>query len=131
MFILPPGILLQRVSGYATRPIAEAILRAADKALDEYDSLALFDDWFAVTGYEPDVRKLLTEHTARHRERMVEVHILVNSRLVAMGIAVASILVPGIRTYSDRQAFERLLARAAAAGISPSSSRSWPPRAGR
>ena len=131
VYLLPGGLVLQRVQGHATRPLAEAVIRAVEVALGQHETLALFDDWFEVTGYDPEVRKLLTEHTARHRARMREVHILVGSRLVAMGVAVASILVPGMHTYSDRGAFERVLARVAALSASPASSRSLPPPAGR
>jgi hypothetical protein len=131
VYLLPGGVVLQRVRGHATRPLADAVIRAVDVALDKHDVLALFDDWFAVTGYDSEVRKLLTEHTALHNAHMAEVHILFGSRFVAMGVAVASILVPGIRTYSERESFERVLSRTAAVGISPSSSRSAPPRAGR
>jgi hypothetical protein len=112
-YLLAGGIVLQRARGHASRAMAEAIIRAVDAALEKHETLVLFDDWFQVTGYDADVRQLLTSHTAKHGARMKEVHITIGgSRLVAMGVTVASIFLPPLHMYSDPQQFERELERA-------------------
>jgi hypothetical protein len=115
VYLLLGGIVLQRARGHASRTMVEAVLRVVRGALEKHDKLVLFDDWFQVTGYDAEVRQILTSHTAKHHGRMKEVHIAIGaSRLVAMGVAVASIFLPGLHTYADPQEFERALERATA-----------------
>jgi hypothetical protein len=129
--LLPGGVVVQRAVGHATKAVAEAVIRALDKALAENPSISLYNDWYASTGYDPEVRKMLTDFTIARRKRIAEVNILVGSRLVGMGVAVAGIVVSGMRTYTVPEEFERALAQAADLSRAPSSSPSALPRAGR
>lgn len=114
LFVLE-GAVIQRVRGYANRAIAEGIVRGVDKALARHARVAQWNDWYLATGYDPEVRPILTEYMRRRHDQIAETHVLVGSRLVAMGLAVAGIVVPGITSYSDIAAFDRALSR----GVGP------------
>lgn len=64
-----------------------------------------------MTGYDSDARQALTAWTDRQRPHLRGIHILVHSKIVAMGIAVANLATGGITvTYASRTEFESVLA---------------------
>jgi hypothetical protein len=67
-----------------------------------------FHDWEDMNTYDAECRKVLTEWTLRHRGQIEGWHILVRSKLVAMGVATASLLIGGgvIVSYNQRDKFE-------------------------
>lgn len=106
-----PGVLLVRFDGHARAPIADAIIRALDTAIAAHGTVTVFDDWYSATGYDSAVRLKLTEWTRRNAAELRGTHVLVGSRLIAMGLSVASLaLGKHFHTYSDRAIFEAALA---------------------
>lgn len=106
-----PGVVLQRFRGHALPPIADAISERLERELVRFGSIVVFDDWEEATGYESEVRIRLTAWTQRHLDRIPETHILVRSRLLAMGISVANLAVGNkLRAYTSRKEFEAALA---------------------
>ncbi|GAB4198691.1 MAG: hypothetical protein OHK0013_08190 [Sandaracinaceae bacterium] len=108
-----PGVVLQRFRGHAMPPMADAIAERLERELARHGRIVVFDDWEEATGYESEVRIKLTAWTQRYLDRIPETHILVRSRLVAMGISVANLaLANRLRSYTSRKEFEAALDRA-------------------
>lgn len=101
------GIFLTRISGHADLDCALHLMRAFDRiATITIGPLDVFHDWELVTGYDSVVRQELVRWTDEN-EKPGEVHILVKSRLVAMGVSVANAALGGkLVVYSDRVKFE-------------------------
>jgi hypothetical protein len=105
-----PHVMVVRGHGYAEAAFTGPVLAARDAIIDERGHIALFDDLERVTGYDSEVRTRLTGWASEHRRQIVAFHILTRSRLVAMGVAVASVALGGhIRAHTQRSAFERAL----------------------
>ncbi len=108
------GVLLVRFSGHARSPVADAIIVALDAAIAAHGSVIVFDDWHGATGYDSAVRLKLTDWTRRNAAQLRGTHVLVGSRLIAMGLSVASLaLGKHFHTYSSRAVFEAALAACA------------------
>jgi len=106
-----PGVLLVRFVGHARAPMANAIIVALDAAVAAHGYVIIFDDWYGATGYDSAVRLKLTDWTRRNAVELRATHVLVGSRLIAMGLSVASLaLGKHFETYSDRAQFEAALA---------------------
>jgi hypothetical protein len=72
---------------------------------------AIFFDAGKLRSYASDVRTLSQRVLREHEDCWTCVHVLVGSRVVAMGAAVANVALRGrLRAYSDRAAFEHALA---------------------
>ncbi|MFO0694563.1 MAG: hypothetical protein U0230_13465 [Polyangiales bacterium] len=107
------GVVLQRFIGHATPEVVEPITSRLERAVAQHGTLRVFDDWEEATGYESEVRVRLTEWTKRHREAIPLTHILVRSKLLAMGLSVANLAIDGgLEVHTTRAAFERELAAA-------------------
>lgn len=117
-----PGVVRQTVEGRASVELGQKIIEKLEHALARYGSLRVFDDWEHATGYDSEVRIRLTDWTRLNQDRIPETHILVASKIVSMGLAVAAmVLKKHIEVYSTRAGFERAYAKVAgsARGVSP------------
>lgn len=109
LWLPAPDVVLQRVTGKADIAIARAIVRELELVLARSGALAIFDDFAEMTGYTSEGRVALTEWSKQNWSRLRSTHVLVGSKLVAMGVTVASIALPGLRSYDDRARFEAAL----------------------
>lgn len=109
LWVCAPGVILQRVSGKADVDVAREIARQLEAAIAEFGPITLFDDFAGMTAYTSAGRFELTEWSKKHWAEMKSTHILVASKLVAMGVSVASIALPGLRSYTERARFEAAL----------------------
>jgi hypothetical protein len=108
--ILAPGLVHQRAEGFAEAGVARQLCARLDELVARYGTLELFDDWFAVSGYEPEARRVVEAWTKDNRAALSRIHVLVSSRLVAMAVTVSNLVTGGVSiSYSDRGAFERAL----------------------
>jgi C4-dicarboxylate-specific signal transduction histidine kinase len=108
-----PGVLFTRVSGHGERACAEHIVRAFDHVALTADKVEIFHDWELLNGYAAEVRVEMTAWTRGILHRLGSVHILVRSKIVAMGITIADVALGGVLTsHNDRRAFERVRAEA-------------------
>jgi hypothetical protein len=110
------GVLYGACSGHGVLEAAQIFMDAHDAIEREANPVDVFMDWSEVTGYDAEVRQVYVEWARGKRERGLvgTVHILTGSRLVAMGVSVASIVLREIRSCPDRASFERAMALAAA-----------------
>lgn len=95
------------LSGHFSPKLLPPYLRALERAVANGKAVG-FHDWGAMETYDAECRKVLTEWTIKHRTQIEGWHILVRSKLVAMGVATASLLIGGgtIVSYAQRSAFE-------------------------
>lgn len=111
-----PGVVRQTVEGRASVELGQKVIEKLEQALEQHRPLRVFDDWEKATGYDSEVRVRLTEWTRRNQHDIPETHILVGSKIVSMGLAVAAmVLKKRIEVYSDRWKFERVYSMTAGA----------------
>jgi hypothetical protein len=71
----------------------------------------LFNDNDEMDGYDSAFRTTMTEWAQKHKERLQCTHVLVRSRLVAMGVTVAQLVLrENLKMYADRKSFEAAFA---------------------
>jgi len=75
----------------------------------------VFHDWADMSRYDTEARVKLTEYANRRIRCFASTNILVRSRLLAMGITVANIILRNhIQVYGHRERFDKELRRAMA-----------------
>ncbi len=112
MLIRRPAPHVEVISGhgFAEAAFVDPILASRDAVLRECGEIALFDDLERVTGYDTEVRVQLTAWARKHRSRIAAHHILTRSKLVAMGVSVASLALGGaIEAHVRRDSFDAAL----------------------
>jgi hypothetical protein len=89
-------------------PIA---VRRMDAVLSDAGKIALFFDFTDSPGYDSGLRVFWTQWLQSHLRSVSKMHIVVRSKMVAMGVSVANLALGGIiQTHSQRVgAYERLL----------------------
>lgn len=108
-----PGIVVERFEGYALLPMADAIIGRLGEEIARHGEIIVFDDWGDATGYESAVRLRLTEWTRAQGAQVRDTHIFVRSKLLAMGISVASMtLNKHLHSHASRSSFDAALAKA-------------------
>jgi hypothetical protein len=118
IYFLSPEVVLQRATGHAELPIAQTIATTLQAAIDGGARIAIFDDFSGLDGYTSDARIALTTWTRAALPHISSIHILVRSKIVSMGVAVANIALRNVNTYTDRVAFDAAIVRALDASAS-------------
>lgn len=101
--------MVVRFEGFATGEVADHILEALQGCVAQGGPLEVFDDWEHAIGYDPIVRTKLTGWMATHGGHVRATHVLVKSKVVAMGLTVANMLLANrhkIITYNDRRRWQ-------------------------
>jgi hypothetical protein len=91
VYRLKSNIVVSRGRGYVDAPHIQHLIEYCDAVLREVDSIVVFHDWFAVTGYESRTRQVMTPWAIRTRAQHTAIHIGVTSQVVRMGIAVVAL----------------------------------------
>jgi hypothetical protein len=119
-WVLPPNLLVTKADGYMDASLADRIVESGNAVVARYGSLLAFHDWQAITGYESAARVRLTTWGNEIRAKIQRVHVLVGSKLVKMGVTVASLVLGNmLMPYDDRARFEAKLRDAQSTGGSP------------
>lgn len=101
-----PWLLEYRFTGYLEAAAASKIVELRERALATTASIYELHDWWAMAGYESESRRILTEHSLAMRARIPELHILVQSKMVHMGVSVAKIALGNVlNSYLSREEF--------------------------
>jgi hypothetical protein len=104
-----PNLLVVAVRGFGEADFTLPIVRAYE-GLAKKSRLNVFMDCEHMTNYESALRTVLTHTFMPDRERFGAFLVLVSSRLVAMGVSVASMALGGIiESTGDRSAFKAAL----------------------
>ena len=107
--ILKADVAVLKITGHLDRHMGIHVLEIVTKQTQSTKRLHIFCDWAEMTGYESDVRSAFTQWAATHRSR-VTFHLLVGSKLVAMGVSVANLALGGILVgYTNRSSFDAAL----------------------
>lgn len=107
-----PWVLLFAVEGKADLEVAEAIITWTNKMLAGNNRPHVFHDWEHMTGYDSNAREQLTAYVDGVKKQLGSANMLVKSKIVAMGVAVANALLGGtLHGFSERARFEETLQR--------------------
>jgi len=88
-----PGVYYCRVDGSYSKELYDRGFAAPmTRELPKHESLSLFVDWWDLMGYDGAVRSAATEWVTEHRGKLQVTHIVMRSRLVAMGVNTAAML---------------------------------------
>ncbi|HEX7601282.1 MAG TPA: hypothetical protein VF316_06735 [Polyangiaceae bacterium] len=112
IYFLSPEVVLQRATGQADLAHAQAIATTLQAAIDGGARIAIFDDFSALEGYTSEARIELTTWTRASLPKIASIHILVKSKIVSMGVAVANIALRNVNSYTDRAPFDAAIMRA-------------------
>jgi hypothetical protein len=100
------SIVLARLQGYGAEAFAEPITEAFDRVLANSDSIRLFFDAESLENYDSTLRTSLTDRFVRDRKRLSELHVLVRSKIVSMGVSVANMALGGmVVSHTERSTF--------------------------
>jgi hypothetical protein len=104
-----PNLLVVCLRGFGEADFALPVVKAYE-SLVKRSRLHVFMDCEHMTNYESALRTVLTHTFMPDRERFAAFHVLTGSRLVAMGVSVASMALGGIiQSTGDREAFKAAL----------------------
>lgn len=95
-----PGVFYVRVDGSYSKDLYDrGFLVPMMAEVPRVPSLQLFVDWWDLASYDSAVRSAATEWATEHKTRVERTELLVRSRLVAMGVNTAAMLLTlrGIR----------------------------------
>ncbi len=107
-------ITVQRARGVLSLPLAGTLTEFYAPILEERTMLRIFVDFDELTHYTRDARELVTAFTREHIAVVESIHILLSSKLVALGVSAFKHDVGDERVavYSDRASFVRSLEKA-------------------
>jgi hypothetical protein len=105
------NVILQKFSGRLTMDFVTHILQTIEPRLAPERPLIGFNDWAGMAGYTTEARVALTKWLFTARGPVAEMHVLVRSKLVAMGVSVANLLLGGfVVPYARPERFKTALA---------------------
>jgi hypothetical protein len=112
IYVAPGGAVLTVADGHVVLESSRALTEVCDGLRARAAPLKIFHDWERVTSYDSDARVHLTRWTlSTPRGTIGEVHVLMRSRLVAMGVATAALALRlsgiAVHSYTARAEFER------------------------
>jgi hypothetical protein len=112
-------LLVIQVIGFGDGAFGPPIVAAFESLLPSAQSLNVFFDFFAMHNYDSTLRTLLTQRFRADLPRIASLDVCTDSKLVAMGVAVANLSLGGIiRLYRERAPlFSALDSAAAHAGL--------------
>jgi hypothetical protein len=114
-WIPAPGVMVTRAEGHIDVELAALFIHTGNEVVRRHGKLLGFHHWWSVNGYDTDARTRLTEWGYRIRGDVERVNFLVSSKIVRMGISVASIVLVGMLVpHDDPAAFEALVHRTVA-----------------
>ena len=110
IWLAAPTVMVFEYWGHSDASYAEFYEKVIDEVLGDQDGLHFFIDCEAQTGFDREFRKRIAECARRHEPRTLSYYILVRSRVVALGIALVSLIVRGkTQVVSTRAAFDAQL----------------------
>jgi hypothetical protein len=116
-------LLLVRLADHGEADFVAPIQTAFDVIVARGERPEVFFDAGRLVNYDSDLRTRLTSHFAKHRSQIASLHIFVRSRLVAMGVSVAKLVLGQLITVHTElprfcEALDEVARRTRAVGIS-------------
>jgi hypothetical protein len=107
-----PDVILFEVVGVLDSRCVDEIVAATDQAIQSAGAIHVFHDWSEMTNYESHTRKRLTDYVEAVKSKLLSSHILFRSRIVAMGVSVANLVLnQRLSTYTDKEKFTASMVR--------------------
>jgi len=103
------GIIVTMVKGVMSAQAGgkfDEILRRLAASVGQHEA---FHDWEGMTEYDGQARVTVTNTALALRTSYERVHVLFRSRAVAMGVKLASAVLPNLVSHLDRASFEAAL----------------------
>jgi hypothetical protein len=109
-----PGIVGGIASGVFSLPLAHKVIEFFDPLLVSDARFQVFSDFERLTEYIREARDLLTAYSLQHRHTLERSHMLLSSKMLALGVSSYKHQVgdPLVYTYWDRASFLRSYAKA-------------------
>jgi hypothetical protein len=108
--MVTPTILMQTIyRDYADTDLANKLVVAMEELVRGAEGFHFFSDVADLTGYDSGYRIAMTQWLLRHKAQVLSIHLIVGSKLIAMGLSVVSMALGGtvkVRSYTAAQAFE-------------------------
>jgi len=104
------GVLVCVIKGVLSAQSASRIDEILRRRTSDGSKHEDFHDWEGMTDYDGQARITLTNTALALRHTNEKVHLLVRSKTVAMGVKVASAVLPNVVSHLDRSSFESALA---------------------
>jgi hypothetical protein len=121
------GLVVSQAAGHGGAIFVASFLEAVEAAVAA-GAHEIWDDWARIQSYDSDARVEILHWTKAHPAIAPHIHVLVGSKLIAMGVTVANLALGNVfHVTSDRRAFEaavlaRLGGHGAASGAPPTAS---------
>ena len=106
------GLVVTQVSGQLSIAAATAVAATSRRIVANGGRLTALHDWEGMTDYESQARVILTDIGFDLHKQLEKVHILLGSRIVALAVQGASLVIPSIEVHKSRATFEAALRRA-------------------
>jgi hypothetical protein len=101
-----PRVFVCSMTGHMPDETMVPLLAAWNRVILDPGRALIFADCWAITGYDPACRVETVRFLRAHRARIESFHILIGSKLGAMGVAVANLALDGmLEQHSDRARF--------------------------
>ena len=116
-----PGVAVFTGKGNVQEALFVSALPVLRAAFPPDVAGAFFCDGWEIDGYESKFRLRITELVQSLKPRGIEVHVLMRSKIVAMGFSVANLVLGGDLTgHRDQKEFYRLVEQTVARVAKPS-----------
>jgi hypothetical protein len=110
---LGPRVMRAEFTGHIELSVADPLVKELEGFFGNGNDLYFFSDSELMTGWDSGFREKVTECIHRHLARVESCHVLVRSRIVAMGVSVSGLLLGGkLRAHNSRTAFESAMQQA-------------------
>jgi hypothetical protein len=98
LWVFEPGLLIFQLASHGDRAFVEPIVAGLERSLQYGPTVQLFVDAELMTTYDSELRTEVTAALLPERHRIACLHIVVRSKLVAMGVSVANLALGGLMT---------------------------------
>lgn len=104
------GVIVTKVEGVLSAQAAGRLAETLRRLNTEFGRHEHFHDWDGMTNYDGEARAVMTSTALSMRNDYKSAHLLIRSKAVALGVKVASAVVPNLTSHSERTTFESALA---------------------
>jgi hypothetical protein len=110
LWVVPPGFLVFQLVGHGEKSFTGPIVSGFERALGQAALVQMFVDAELMSTYDTALRTEVTAAFLPKRQRIGSLHIVVRSKIVAMGVSVANLALGGLMTiYKDVGSFQTAL----------------------
>jgi len=103
------GLFVTHLEGVMRLDMALSVETNMRRVASEDQRFFAFHDWAAMTDYETESRVRLTRAVLDVRANVDEAHLLISSRIVALGVQAANLVVKILHVHTSRPEFHKLL----------------------